>query len=168
MGGPCALSFNGQIACSDCLLAGVSLRGLSRRCPHLPGDTQARWCFLHLHPPAGTTKRPVPLQHNLYYSGQLYTICQGEQYRMEVGTQYRCGYHWYRGVAAEDCSAAKIVGNVKRLALPALPLCRASAQHAKRSVPSRAQHHRWVAADWAGGLSCAKCQQTRKVHALQG
>ena len=33
---------------------------------------------------AGTTKRPVPLQHNLYYSGQLFTICQGESYQMQA------------------------------------------------------------------------------------
>ena len=38
-----------------------------------------------LAPRAGTTKRPVPLQHNLYYAGQLYTICQGEAYQMQVG-----------------------------------------------------------------------------------
>ena len=32
----------------------------------------------------GTTKRPVPLEHNLYYSGQLYTICKGETFLAEV------------------------------------------------------------------------------------
>jgi antiviral helicase SKI2 len=28
----------------------------------------------------GTTRRPVPLQHCLYYSGQLYPICKGDAY----------------------------------------------------------------------------------------
>lgn len=32
----------------------------------------------------GTTKRPVPLEHNLYYGGQLYTICQAEAFLPEV------------------------------------------------------------------------------------
>lgn len=32
----------------------------------------------------GTTKRPVPLEHNLYYSGQLYTICRAEAFLPEV------------------------------------------------------------------------------------
>lgn len=26
----------------------------------------------------GTTRRPVPLQHNIYYSGQIYPICSGD------------------------------------------------------------------------------------------
>ncbi|KAL4421866.1 hypothetical protein ABPG77_003668 [Micractinium sp. CCAP 211/92] len=37
----------------------------------------------------GTTKRPVPLQHNLYYSGQLFTICQGDTYNMQGFRQAR-------------------------------------------------------------------------------
>lgn len=32
----------------------------------------------------GTTRRPVPLEHNLYYSGQLYTICRAEAFLSEV------------------------------------------------------------------------------------
>ena len=32
----------------------------------------------------GTTKRPVPLEHNLYYGGQLYTICRAEAFLPEV------------------------------------------------------------------------------------
>ena len=35
----------------------------------------------------GTTKRPVPLEHNLYYSGQLYTICKGETFLAEVSSK---------------------------------------------------------------------------------
>ncbi|KAL4444150.1 hypothetical protein ABPG75_011887 [Micractinium tetrahymenae] len=37
----------------------------------------------------GTTKRPVPLQHNLYYTGQLFTICQGDTYNMQGFRQAR-------------------------------------------------------------------------------
>ncbi len=32
----------------------------------------------------GTTRRPVPLEHNLYYNGQLYTICRAEAFLSEV------------------------------------------------------------------------------------
>lgn len=38
---------------------------------------------------AGTTKRPVPLQHNLYYAGQLFTICQGDAYNMQASVYRR-------------------------------------------------------------------------------
>ena len=35
----------------------------------------------------GTTKRPVPLEHNLYFEGQLYTVCRQEtQFISEVVT----------------------------------------------------------------------------------
>ena len=34
----------------------------------------------------GTTRRPVPLEHNLYYSGQLYAICRGETFLAEVSS----------------------------------------------------------------------------------
>lgn len=30
---------------------------------------------MHATANAGTTRRPVPLQHSLYYGGELYTIC---------------------------------------------------------------------------------------------
>lgn len=33
----------------------------------------------------GTTKRPVPLEHNLYFEGALYTVCRQEVFRSEVG-----------------------------------------------------------------------------------
>jgi antiviral helicase SKI2 len=32
----------------------------------------------------GTTKRPVPLEHSLYYAGQLYPICRGEAFVPEA------------------------------------------------------------------------------------
>ena len=32
----------------------------------------------------GTTKRPVPLEHNLYYDGELYTICRQDFFMSEV------------------------------------------------------------------------------------
>ena len=32
----------------------------------------------------GTSKRPVPLEHSLYYSGQLYPICRAETFLSEV------------------------------------------------------------------------------------
>lgn len=51
---------------------------------------------------AGTTKRPVPLQHNLYYGGQLYTICQADHYRTEVGG---CGWGWMGGMVGSMCRA---------------------------------------------------------------
>lgn len=35
----------------------------------------------------GTTRRPVPLEHNLYYGGQLYTICRAEAFLAEVSTR---------------------------------------------------------------------------------
>ncbi len=34
----------------------------------------------------GTTKRPVPLEHNLYYNGAMYTICRAENFLPEVGS----------------------------------------------------------------------------------
>ena len=33
----------------------------------------------------GTTKRPVPLEHNLSYNGAMYTICRAENFLPEVG-----------------------------------------------------------------------------------
>ena len=33
----------------------------------------------------GTTNRPVPLEHNLFYNGALYTICRAETFAPEVG-----------------------------------------------------------------------------------
>lgn len=33
--------------------------------------------------PAGTMKRPVPLQHSLYYGGELYTICARDVFSAE-------------------------------------------------------------------------------------
>ena len=32
----------------------------------------------------GTTKRPVPLEHNLYYDNELYTICRQDYFFPEV------------------------------------------------------------------------------------
>ena len=32
----------------------------------------------------GTTRRPVPLEHSLYYAGQLYPICRGDTFLPEV------------------------------------------------------------------------------------
>lgn len=32
----------------------------------------------------GTTKRPVPLEHNLFYNGALYTICRADNFMPEV------------------------------------------------------------------------------------
>ncbi len=39
------------------------------------------YCIVPSHAaswPAGTTRRPVPLQHSLYFGGELYTICSKE------------------------------------------------------------------------------------------
>ena len=47
----------------------------------------------------GTTKRPVPLEHHLYYSGQLYTICKGETFLAEVCSDSIVCY------GATDCQA---------------------------------------------------------------
>ena len=33
----------------------------------------------------GTTRRPVPLEHSLYYGGQLFTIARADQYLMQAG-----------------------------------------------------------------------------------
>lgn len=33
----------------------------------------------------GTTKRPVPLEHNLFYDNELYTICRQDYFFPEVG-----------------------------------------------------------------------------------
>ena len=32
----------------------------------------------------GTTRRPVPLEHSLYFAGQLYPICRGDTLLPEV------------------------------------------------------------------------------------
>ena len=32
----------------------------------------------------GTTKRPVPLEHSLYYAGAMYTICRQDMFLSEV------------------------------------------------------------------------------------
>ena len=32
----------------------------------------------------GTTKRPVPLEHNLYYDNEMYTICRQDYFFPEV------------------------------------------------------------------------------------
>ena len=41
----------------------------------------------------GTTRRPVPLEHNLYYNGQLYTICRAEAFLSEVTERPHAMYH---------------------------------------------------------------------------
>ncbi|KAK9827734.1 hypothetical protein WJX81_007278 [Elliptochloris bilobata] len=37
----------------------------------------------------GTTKRPVPLEHSLYFAGQLYPICRGDTFLPEGAAQAR-------------------------------------------------------------------------------
>lgn len=43
------------------------------------GRTKRRQLFV-----SGTLKRPVPLEHNLYYNGQLYNICRQDTFLGEV------------------------------------------------------------------------------------
>ncbi len=43
------------------------------------GRTKHRQLFV-----SGTLKRPVPLEHNLYYNGQLYNICRQDTFLGEV------------------------------------------------------------------------------------
>ena len=43
------------------------------------GRTKQRQLFV-----SGTLKRPVPLEHNLYYNSQLYSICRQDHFLSEV------------------------------------------------------------------------------------
>lgn len=43
------------------------------------GRTKRRHLFV-----SGTLKRPVPLEHNLYYNSQLYNICRQDHFLSEV------------------------------------------------------------------------------------
>ncbi len=43
------------------------------------GRTKKKQLFV-----SGTLKRPVPLEHNLYYNGQLYNICRQDTFLGEV------------------------------------------------------------------------------------
>ena len=45
------------------------------------GRTKRRQLFV-----SGTLKRPVPLEHNLYYNGQLYNICRQDTFLGEVSS----------------------------------------------------------------------------------
>ena len=38
----------------------------------------------------GTTRRPVPLEHNLHYEGALYPICRQDTFLPEVCTWVQC------------------------------------------------------------------------------
>lgn len=44
------------------------------------GRTKQKQLFV-----SGTLKRPVPLEHNLYYNGQLHPICRQDRFLSEVG-----------------------------------------------------------------------------------
>ncbi len=46
---------------------------------------------------SGTTKRPVPLEHSIYYAGQMFTIGRNEMYIPEVhpGRHYSMHIAWY-------------------------------------------------------------------------
>ena len=43
------------------------------------GRTKRRQLYV-----SGTLKRPVPLEHNLYYNSQLYNICRQDRFLSEV------------------------------------------------------------------------------------
>ena len=43
------------------------------------GRTKQKQLFV-----SGTLKRPVPLEHNLYYNSQLYPICRQDRFLSEV------------------------------------------------------------------------------------
>lgn len=43
------------------------------------GRTKRRQLYV-----SGTLKRPVPLEHNLYYNSQLYNICHQDRFLSEV------------------------------------------------------------------------------------
>ena len=45
------------------------------------GRTKRRQLYV-----SGTLKRPVPLEHNLYYNSQLYNICRQDRFLSEVTT----------------------------------------------------------------------------------
>ncbi|KAI3427058.1 hypothetical protein D9Q98_006998 [Chlorella vulgaris] len=66
------------------LPAHVNLILLSATVPNVMefADWVGRTKQKHIHV-TGTTKRPVPLQHSLYYAGQMFTICQAETYNMQ-------------------------------------------------------------------------------------
>lgn len=48
----------------------------------------------------GTTKRPVPLEHNLYYAGQFFTICRQDTFLTEVLCSLLCSVFWLVGAVA--------------------------------------------------------------------
>jgi len=64
----------------------------------------------------GTTKRPVPLEHSLYYAGQLYPICRGEAFLPEVRPQcrVRVGQGTRRPLARRRKEAAALRGDPRR------------------------------------------------------
>lgn len=69
------------------LPAHVSLILLSATVPNVMefadwvGRTKRRQLYV-----SGTLKRPVPLEHNLYYNSQLYNICRQDRFLSEVTT----------------------------------------------------------------------------------
>ena len=61
----------------------------------------------------GTTKRPVPLEHNLYYDNELYTICRQDYFFPEVVLSNFC--------PRQTCSA--LASNFSKWLLNCLGLC---------------------------------------------
>lgn len=80
------------------LPAHVTLILLSATVPNVMefADWVGRTKRRHLYV-SGTLKRPVPLEHNLYYNSQLYNICRQDRFLGEV-----C------------CHAHNLVGKVKK------------------------------------------------------
>lgn len=67
------------------LPAHVTLILLSATVPNVMefADWVGRTKRRHLYV-SGTLKRPVPLEHNLYYNSQLYNICRQDNFLGEV------------------------------------------------------------------------------------
>ena len=69
------------------------------------GRTKRRQLFV-----SGTLKRPVPLEHNLYYNGQLYNICRQDTFLGEV-----CSFSFIMKLYNNNKKPTKISSAVQNL-----------------------------------------------------
>ena len=78
------------------------------------GRTKRRQLFV-----SGTLKRPVPLEHNLYYNGQLYNICRQDTFLGEV-----CSFSFIMKLYNNNKKPTKILSAVQNLLCVLLGLSR--------------------------------------------
>ena len=83
----------------------------------------------------GTTKRPVPLEHSLYFAGQLFPICRGDTFLPEARTVL------FDGPKEGECRALQCLGSsfdsrwlwiTERGPAMELDLCTTSTKHSQK------------------------------------